>query len=102
MEISQEKENPLLNRKEFVFEYMASSKTPTREEVKKLVVEHLKLDEKLTIIESITPSFCDRKVCVKAYVYEDLETLKKITPKHILKRNEGKKEESKEKKNGTA
>ena len=89
MERVQENENLLLNRREFVFEHAFDLKTPTREEIKKLVVDSFQVDEKLVIVENITQLFCDRKVCVRVYVYENKEALEKVTSKHILKRNLG-------------
>lgn len=86
--ITKEFENKLLKRKEVVAEVETQNSTISRQDAKEQLAKKLKADEELIIIENITSHFGSRNATVTAFVYDDVETLKKITLKHILKRNE--------------
>lgn len=86
--ITKEFDNKLLKRKEVVAEIETQSTTTSRKEAKEQLAKKLKADEKLMIIENITSHFGSKLTTVTAFVYDDEETLKKVTLKHILKRNE--------------
>ena len=86
--IVKEFDNKLLGRNEVVAEVANPGATLSRQEAKKELAKKLKAKEELIIIENITSHFGEKSSTVTAFVYNDEATLKKITLKHILKRNE--------------
>ena len=87
MEIVKDFDNKLLNRKEVIAKFDGDGATPARSAVRKDIAKKLKVDEKLIIINKISSHFGGTDVSVKANVYGDAETLNKVTPEHLVKRN---------------
>lgn len=87
MKLVNEFDNKLLMRKEV--EYLESSTpiTISRQDAKARIAKALDVDENLVVITKISSQFGSQDVRVFAYVYENEETLKKLTPEHIAKRN---------------
>ena len=87
LEIINEKENPILKRKEIeaIVEH-EEQPTPTRKEIK----EHLKALKdypvELMVIKKIEGIFGLPKEKVLIFVYEDEETMKKLEPEYLFKR----------------
>ena len=86
--IKKETENKLLKRKEIVVEISNDGATISKQEIKSQLAKKLKADEKLIIINRIDSHFGSTLSSITAYLYEDEETIKKVSLKHILKRNE--------------
>jgi len=98
LEVRSENYNPLLKRKEIVFEVDHSEEggTPRRMDVRKALAEELGVDlERVYVrrIETITGSTVALGL---AHVYETAEQARFIEPKHIIVRNEGRPEEKEE------
>ena len=98
LKVRSENYNPLLKRKEIVFEVDHSEEggTPRRMDVRKALAEELGVDlERVYVrrIETITGSTVALGL---AHVYETAEQARFIEPKHIIVRNEGRPEEKEE------
>ncbi|BFI73441.1 30S ribosomal protein S24e [Nanoarchaeota archaeon] len=80
--------NELLNREEIIvdIEHKGES-TPKREELRKKISAMIGKDEKLIVIEKIISEFGKQRSKAFIHVYENEEDMKKLEPKHILKRN---------------
>lgn len=103
IKILNERENPLLNRKEIKLRVYFDAVIPKFKEVRKEVVSYLKTDEKLTIMNSIKTEFGAKYADCYVKIYKDSESMK-VEPKFRIRKNfeekkpESKKEEIKEKK----
>jgi len=100
VKILSENENPLLKRKEVVFqvEHNQTGSTPPRLEVRNAIAKILKTDVSLVFIKKLEAKTGTRKSVGLANVYDSLEHAKLIEPEYIVKRNmpEKPKEEGKE------
>ncbi len=97
IEILSKKDNTLFSREEIEFKVTDSNKTPSREDVKNLLIANTKQKEGQIIIKKINSIFGSNIATGIAYVYKNAEIMKKIEPKHILKRNEKKEKKPEEK-----
>lgn len=100
VKIIEQKEQPILSRKELTAEISFTGKTPSNEEVRKKVAEALKVKEELVAVRNIYTEFGLTKAKVNACVYENKEKLDSIEPKKKEKAKPGgeKKEEKAEEK----
>jgi len=101
VKILSESVNPLLKRREVVFQvnHNQTGSTPPRLEVKNAVAKLLKTDVNLVCIKKLETKTGTRKAIGLANVYESIEHAKLIEPEYIVKRNippEKPKEEGKE------
>ncbi len=96
MKVIKELDNKLLKRKEVSYELDSEGTTISRADIKAKAVKALKADEKLVVVNSINTHFGTTKTTALVFVYEDEETLNRLTPAHIQKRNEVKSEEASE------
>jgi len=97
--INQQTENPLLNRKEIHFNctYQGES-TPKVLEVKSRLAAVLDADKKLLVVDKLNPQFGEGKAQGYAKLYDSEKSLTEIERKHILEKNqEPQKEEAPEK-----
>lgn len=81
LKIIQKTEKPLLLRTEVEVLINFEGKTPSKEEVKKLIVKELKSDALLTLVKKIKSYFGARKVHVLSYIYGNKDAMEKIEPK---------------------
>jgi len=90
-----EKENPLMHRKEieFIVEHI-KEKTPTRKEIKEMLKALKDYDPNLVVIKKIKNVYGIGKDKVLAFVYENKEFMKKIEDDYLFKREEEESEES--------
>lgn len=88
MKIVKEFDNKLLKRKEIEFDVDSKGTTLSRSDIKTQAVKALKADENLVVVSSIASRFGSTLTQVIVYVYEDEQTLKRLTPEHVAKRNE--------------
>ena len=105
VKIIEEKENPLLNRKEIKIEVSEFDKTPSREEIRKQAAAKLGADEKKFLLDNLKQEYGKTKATAFVKIYKTEDDLKKHEPKYKIKRNgieekpkEEKKEEAKEEK----
>ncbi len=101
VKILSENENPLLKRREVVFqvEHNQTGCTPPRLEVKNAIAKLLKTDANLVFIKKLETKTGTCKAVGLANVYDSIEHAKLIEPEYIVKRNippEKPKEEGKE------
>ncbi|MHC1567748.1 MAG: 30S ribosomal protein S24e [Candidatus Syntropharchaeia archaeon] len=87
IEIIEERANPLLNRQEIMFRATYEGGTPSREEIRKMLVETLKKKPELIVVERMRNKFGKRETTGYAKVYESEERIREIERKHIIKRN---------------
>ena len=86
--ISEEKKNPLIERKELSFRVdHFGAGTPNRLEVKKKIAALQGTDEKLTIIKDLETHFGVSYTLGKAYIYDSIKDLSFFEPFHIQVRN---------------
>lgn len=86
--IIEETENKLLNRKEIHFEcsYLGEA-TPPILDVKNKLVAQLDVDKTLLVVDKLKPSFGEGKAKGYAKIYESEEDLNTIEPEHVLNKN---------------
>lgn len=95
IEILNEKENSLLNRKEIKFRILYEGATPSIKEVREKLIPVLNSEDNLTIVDSIVSTFGGRIAGGYAKVYKDKEGMK-VEPKHRIKKNFGIEEKKEE------
>lgn len=83
------KDNKLLGRKDIEAEVEFKGPTPSKKEIKKMIISKSGGDEKLVAITVIKNYYGEQKAFIKASVYNSLEDMKKLE-----KVEEEKKEES--------
>lgn len=78
MHIINEKQNPLLKRRELILSCPYFNKvTPRKEEVVKALIATLKIEEKFIALKKIAPIFGQQQARVHVNVYSDENVLKK-------------------------
>ncbi|MEM3054449.1 MAG: 30S ribosomal protein S24e [Candidatus Bathyarchaeia archaeon] len=89
IKILSEMENPLLKRKEAVFqvEHNQTGCTPSRTEVKEALAKTLKKDANLVFIKKMETKTGTRIAIGIANIYDSVEHAKHIEPEYIVKRN---------------
>lgn len=96
IKVLEEKKNPLLQRREVKFSVSHNLGTPSRDEIKGKIAAYLNSKPELVIIERMNSEFGKRETRGYAKIYETAERLKSVETKHIVQRNEKKKEAKKE------
>ncbi len=94
LDIVSENENRLLHRTELVARITSEDKTPSREEVVKMIAAKKNVPENLVIVDKIEQKFGTRVSEAFIKIYESEHALKQIEPEYKLKRHV--KEEKKE------
>jgi small subunit ribosomal protein S24e len=100
IKVLEEKNNPLLQRREVQFSIIQNLGTPSRLEIKNKLAAYLNSKPELVIIERMKQEFGKRETRGYAKIYESVERLKNVETEHIIQRNEKKpeKKEGEEKK----
>ena len=87
IQVLNEKNNPVLNRREIVFKVTHDEATPSR----KVVVERLAATQNskvgLVYVDSLKTEFGKRETIGYAKIYETPERAKQIERDHIIERN---------------
>ncbi|MBI2107034.1 hypothetical protein HYT57_03545 [Candidatus Woesearchaeota archaeon] len=99
MKIVQKINHPLLKREQITFEIEhAGSKTPKSDEILQKIAEATKASKELIKIKNIVPGYGVTKAKVIANIYKDENAFKhiEIIKKKAKKKEDGKKEASKE------
>ena len=88
LKIIDKKEDKLLNREEiYAIAEHPGEATPKREEVRKKLSAMLGVNENLLVVKKIISSYRMPRSRIWVVVYKDEETLRRLEPKYILKRN---------------
>lgn len=87
LEISKERETPLLSRKRVTLSLQYEGPTPPRLELRKEVAKKLKADEKLVVLKHIYTRFGSQKAKIIANVYSDEKAMKNIEEKYLLEKH---------------
>ncbi|MDY6964899.1 MAG: 30S ribosomal protein S24e [Halobacteriota archaeon] len=95
IDIVDDKENKLLDRREIMFVVTQDGGTPSLKSARKELSSLLKVDPKLLVIERMRSEFGKRETLGYAKVYESEEHEKEIEHSHILLRNFPSSEEAK-------
>jgi small subunit ribosomal protein S24e len=95
IKVLEDKNNPLLQRREVHFSVNQNLGTPSRQEIKDKLAAYLNSKPELVIIERMKPEFGKRETLGYAKIYESMDRLKNVESEHIIQRNE-KKPEKKE------
>lgn len=98
LEIKERTKNLTFDR-EIVTAVINSTRTPSKEEVKKLLAAELKADPELIALKGINSSFGKKEFHIQAFIYKNKETFQKLEvrkKKEAKKAKEEKKEEAQE------
>lgn len=89
VEITKEKENQLLGRKEvhFRLKHEAEGASPSREAARNALIKALRCSPNLLVIDKMRTEFGKKEAVGYAKVYESEERLKEIEREHIIERN---------------
>ena len=88
IEIQEKKQNPLLARTEVRFvAHHQGEQTPTRDAIREKVAALVNSKKSLTVVDHMNSVFGKGQTHGYARVYENPETLGKVEPIHLLKRN---------------
>lgn len=79
--------NVLLDREEYVLLVRHADGTPSRMELLDAIASRLNVDKDSTVIVKIQPNYGSSVCKVTLHSYDSVEKLRKIEPKHILRRN---------------
>ncbi len=86
IEITDDRKNPLLNRREIKFKVAYIGVTPKLMDVKKELVSTLKLDKNLTVVDNIKSEYGKQSATGYVKIYEDKESID-IEQKNKIKKN---------------
>ena len=95
IEIKEERENQLLNRKEVFFRLKHDEKSetkgasPSRVQAREVLIKKLQCKPNLLVIDKMRTEFGKRETVGYARVYENEERLKEVEQEHIIRRNFG-------------
>ena len=103
IKVTDEKDNPLLERKELDIQVVYEGATPKREEIKNALIAMLNSNKELLILDSLKVKFGAQELTAEARIYKKKEKVLEVEPKYIIARNSPeaagvKKEKSAEKK----
>lgn len=90
IEIIKEKENPLLDRTEIVFNVSGTGPTPSRDEVKNKLVALLNSQYELVVLDKLATEYGTQKTVGYAKVYSDAAKAEQVENKYIVERNKPK------------
>lgn len=88
IEIIEEKENPLLNRKELKIKVLHDNATPSRQEVRKMLVALLGVDKDTVILDSYKSRYGIKESYGSARIYNTKERALEVESKHLLEKNQ--------------
>ncbi|MFH1053996.1 MAG: hypothetical protein V1740_06275 [Candidatus Woesearchaeota archaeon] len=92
--IIEEKDSSLLNRKELIIDIDFEVVPLSKKDAVKKVAGLKKVDPSLVVIKKIAPKYGIKKAIITAFIYDNVDNLKKIEPK--IKGKKGDKESNKD------
>jgi ribosomal protein S24E len=81
VQITIQKHNALMSRKEISAVLTYEKQTPSKEELKKSLSHAMKLDENLMVIKSVYPGYGKQKAQITIYQYDNPEMMARLEPK---------------------
>lgn len=87
IQVINEKNNPILNRREIVFKVIHDEATPSRKSVVERLVATQNSKIGLVYVDSLKTEFGKRETIGYAKIYETAERAKQIERAHIIERN---------------
>jgi small subunit ribosomal protein S24e len=87
IQIIEEKNNPLLNRREVVFRVNHESATPSRKSIVDRIAATMNSKEGLVIVDNLKTEFGKRETIGYAKIYETVERVNQVERPHIVERN---------------
>lgn len=87
IQIIEEKNNPLLNRRDVVFRVVHDAATPSRKSIVDRLAATMNSREGQVIVDSLKTEFGKREIVGYAKIYETAERAKEIERTHITERN---------------
>ncbi|MDH5449846.1 MAG: 30S ribosomal protein S24e [Candidatus Bathyarchaeota archaeon] len=89
IKVTSQQHNPLLKRKEIVFEvnHEETKGTPSRLEIRKKLAEKLKANIELLYVRKVETKTGTMLAVGEANLYESPEQVKLVEPEHIITRN---------------
>ena len=87
IEVMEEEDNVVLNRKELKVKVLHSAGTPSRVEVKNSVAAQFNVGPELVIVDNMKTAFGKKETTAYIKIYESAETAQQLEREHILKRN---------------
>ena len=87
IQIIEEKNNPMLNRREVVFKVTHESATPSRKSIVDRIAATMNSKEGLVIVDNLRTEFGKRETIGYAKIYETEERAKQVERPHIIERN---------------
>ncbi|ADP77239.1 Ribosomal protein S24e [Methanothermus fervidus DSM 2088] len=86
--ITEEKRNELLKRKEIKFECLHSGEpTPKRVDVRDKLSSILDVNKELIVIDTLEPRYGEGRCVGYAKIYDSKESLEEIEQEHIIRKN---------------
>ena len=98
LEITKEKDNPLLSRKRITLEGESDGSTPSRLAIKEFVAKKIKADSAKVVVKHVYTKYGSKTIKVIVNVYDDEAVLQKTEEKSVIKRNTPAKKEDSENK----
>ncbi len=86
--VTEDKNNALLNRREINFTVKFEGPTPSRNDVRSKLVAMLNAPLDLTIIHKLDGEYGMQELAGYAKIYEDAARMKQVEGKHMVTRNE--------------
>ena len=87
IQIIEEKNNPLLNRREVVFKVLHDEATPSRKSIVERLAATMNSKSGLVFVDRLNTEFGKRETIGYAKIYETPERAKQVERPHIIKRN---------------
>ena len=87
IQVIQEKNNPMLNRREIVFKVTYDEATPSRKSIVDKIAATMNSKQGLVIVDNIKTEFGKREGIGYAKIYENAERVKQVERPHIIERN---------------
>ena len=95
LEVIKERETPLLSRTRITLKAEYEGATPSRLELKKLVADKIKADEKLVVLKHIYTRFGKNSAKIIAHIYQNEKDMQKLEHTKLLEKHFPKKKEEK-------
>lgn len=89
IEIIEERENPLLNRRELSFKVLHDAATPSRQEVRKKLIARLNAKKETVILDSFTSRYGLKESIGIARVYKSEARAREVESKFLIDKNFG-------------